>query len=132
MRRVVISVGLACALGAALLAAGAQADFPYPDAGGPSHDWTKLHVPSGTLPNDLDSDDWRFFSTPLENNLPVNADPRELNGIRGGWVADASPAAKTAWSITTGRPEVKIAAEAPLQDRLLGFIGRDPGWSDRR
>jgi uncharacterized protein (TIGR03086 family) len=26
-------------------------------------------------------------------------------------------------------PEVKIAAEAPLQDRLLGLIGRDPGWS---
>jgi uncharacterized protein (TIGR03086 family) len=29
-------------------------------------------------------------------------------------------------------PEVKVAAEAPLQDRLLGLIGRDPGWSDRR
>ena len=29
-------------------------------------------------------------------------------------------------------PEVEIAAEAPLQDRLLGLIGRDPGWSDRR
>jgi uncharacterized protein (TIGR03086 family) len=28
-------------------------------------------------------------------------------------------------------PEVKIAAEAPLQDRLLGLIGRDPGWSGR-
>ena len=29
-------------------------------------------------------------------------------------------------------PEVTIAAEAPLQDRLLGVIGRDPGWLDRR
>jgi uncharacterized protein (TIGR03086 family) len=29
-------------------------------------------------------------------------------------------------------PEVPIAAEAPLQDRLLGVIGRDPGWLDRR
>jgi hypothetical protein len=29
-------------------------------------------------------------------------------------------------------PEVEVAAEAPLQDRLLGLIGRDPGWSDRR
>jgi uncharacterized protein (TIGR03086 family) len=28
-------------------------------------------------------------------------------------------------------PEVEVAAEAPLQDRLLGLIGRDPGWSDR-
>jgi hypothetical protein len=26
-------------------------------------------------------------------------------------------------------PEVKIAAEAPLQNRLLGLIGRDPDWS---
>jgi uncharacterized protein (TIGR03086 family) len=26
-------------------------------------------------------------------------------------------------------PEVEIAAEAPLQNRLLGLIGRDPGWS---
>ena len=29
-------------------------------------------------------------------------------------------------------PEVEVAAEAPLQDRLLGVIGRDPGWPDRR
>jgi uncharacterized protein (TIGR03086 family) len=26
-------------------------------------------------------------------------------------------------------PEVKIAADAPLQNRLLGLIGRDPDWS---
>ncbi|HKP91067.1 MAG TPA: hypothetical protein VJT75_13955 [Thermoleophilaceae bacterium] len=109
MRRVVISVGLACALGVALLAAAAQADFPYPDAGGPEHDWSKLHVPSGTLPNDLDSDDWRFFASPEDGNFPVNNDPRELNGRRGGWVADPNPGESTAWSITTGRPEVKIA-----------------------
>ena len=25
-------------------------------------------------------------------------------------------------------PEVPVADDAPLQDRLLGFIGRDPGW----
>lgn len=25
-------------------------------------------------------------------------------------------------------PEVKVAADAPLQDRLLGLIGRDPSW----
>lgn len=27
-------------------------------------------------------------------------------------------------------PEVKIPDDAPLQDRLLGLIGRDPEWSD--
>ena len=26
-------------------------------------------------------------------------------------------------------PEVEVAAHAPLQDRLLGLIGRDPRWS---
>jgi hypothetical protein len=109
LRRVVISVWLVGAVAVALLAAAAQADFPYPDAGGASHDWTKLHVPSGTLPNDLDSDDWRFFASPLPNNTPVNNDPRELNGRRGGWVADPNAGESTAWSITTGRPDVVIA-----------------------
>jgi uncharacterized protein (TIGR03086 family) len=28
-------------------------------------------------------------------------------------------------------PEVKVPKGAPLQDRLLGLIGRDPGWSPR-
>jgi uncharacterized protein (TIGR03086 family) len=26
-------------------------------------------------------------------------------------------------------PEVEVPEDAPLQDRLLGLIGRDPGWS---
>jgi uncharacterized protein (TIGR03086 family) len=26
-------------------------------------------------------------------------------------------------------PEVKVPEDAPLQDRLLGFLGRDPGWA---
>jgi uncharacterized protein (TIGR03086 family) len=28
-------------------------------------------------------------------------------------------------------PEVKVSGDAPLQDRLLGLIGRDPGWAPR-
>ena len=28
-------------------------------------------------------------------------------------------------------PEVKVPEDAPLQDRLLGLIGRDPGWAPR-
>jgi hypothetical protein len=26
-------------------------------------------------------------------------------------------------------PEFEVPEDAPLQDRLLGLIGRDPGWS---
>jgi uncharacterized protein (TIGR03086 family) len=29
-------------------------------------------------------------------------------------------------------PEVKVPEDAPLQDRLLGLIGRDPGWAAPR
>ena len=29
-------------------------------------------------------------------------------------------------------PEVPVADDAPLQDRLLGKLGRDPAWSNRR
>jgi uncharacterized protein (TIGR03086 family) len=28
-------------------------------------------------------------------------------------------------------PEFEVSEDAPLQDRLLGLIGRDPGWSPR-
>jgi hypothetical protein len=27
-------------------------------------------------------------------------------------------------------PEVPVAEDAPLQDRLLGKVGRDPAWSN--
>jgi uncharacterized protein (TIGR03086 family) len=29
-------------------------------------------------------------------------------------------------------PEVKVAEDAPLQDRLLGLIGRDPAWTPEK
>jgi hypothetical protein len=29
-------------------------------------------------------------------------------------------------------PEVKVSGHARLQDRLLGLIGRDPGWTPPR
>jgi uncharacterized protein (TIGR03086 family) len=29
-------------------------------------------------------------------------------------------------------PRVPVGDDAPVQDRLLGFIGRDPGWQPER
>src|SRR2546423_13917876 len=94
VRRLLISVGCALATGGAVLAASAQADFPYPTPSGGSHDWTTLHKDPGPLTNDVGSGDWRFFATPE----PSNPDPtvnraQELFGIRGGWGTDASPTA---------------------------------------
>ena len=99
----------AFAAGGAILAASAQAEFPYRLPASNSHDWTTLHVPSGTIPNDLDPNDFRFLATPEPNNHPVNEEPQELFGVRGSWTADGSPTAQTAWSVTTGRPDVTIA-----------------------
>src|SRR4051794_2524052 len=111
LRRVVISVGLACALGAALLAAAAQADFPYGSGPGfDAHDYSTYRVPPGTVPNDLGGNDWKYAATPEPGNVPVNNEPWELDGVRGAHVVDADASAtQTAWTVTTGRPDVAIA-----------------------
>jgi uncharacterized protein (TIGR03086 family) len=46
---------------------------------------------------------------------------RELSGMRQGWWD---------WHHRNGwyGPPVDVPADAPLQDRVLGMIGRDPGW----
>jgi hypothetical protein len=109
MRRVLFS--LVCALAAAgALSGAASAEFPYGPASSDKKDFSSLRTAApGQVPNDL-GDDWRFVATPEPNNFPVNQDARELNGIRGGWVADPDAAAtQTAWQVTTGRPDVSIA-----------------------
>jgi hypothetical protein len=100
------------ALVCAVCAAPAAASFPYAD-----------HVAPGTVPDEIHCDTWKMAATPepdtgcgangnpvlMAQNAAVRADPQELGGIRGDATADISPDARTAWNITTGRPDVTIA-----------------------
>ena len=50
-----------------------------------------------------------YAATPEQGNALVNADPRELGGVRGASLVDHDPSVATAWQTTTGRPDVTIA-----------------------
>ncbi|MEA2388729.1 MAG: hypothetical protein QOG41_1502, partial [Thermoleophilaceae bacterium] len=123
MRRILISIGCAVAVGGSLLAASAQADFPYAAPGTDTHDYSALHTDLGQTPNDMGgSDVWKFAATPEDNNFPVNNDARENNGIRGGYLADSHPV-PTGWTVSTGRPDIVIAElDSGVDWRDRGFI----------
>jgi hypothetical protein len=90
----------------------AGAEFPYSTSGGDKRDFKTLRTGKGQVPKDLDDREenvWKFSATPEQDNFPVNLDPRELFGVRGGHVADADATKDTAWTVTTGRPDVRIA-----------------------
>ena len=111
MRRFLLTLTL-IACGAGALAAGALAEFPYSTSGGDKRDYTTLRTGKGQVPKDLDDREenvWKFSATPEPGNFPVNLDARELMGVRGAHVADADPGVDTAWTVTTGRPDVRIA-----------------------
>ena len=85
-------------LAAALFAApAAHAAFPYQYG--------------GTAPSDLEGKtEWMYAATPEQGNALVNADPQELGGVRGAsHRRHLDQSVKTAWKITTGRPDVTIA-----------------------
>ncbi len=64
----------------------------------------------GAAPSDLQGKlDWMYAATPEAGNALVNADPRELGGVRGAKLVDRDPSVETAWQTTTGRPDVTIA-----------------------
>jgi hypothetical protein len=113
LKRLVLALAGALTLAFAL-AATATADFPYRPAGGDPHDFSAYHVNQGPagVPNDIggDGNDWKFAST-KEASAPPNIanDPMELNGVRGGHLADNSTTVHAAWETTTGRPDVSIA-----------------------
>jgi hypothetical protein len=106
LRRVVIAF-IAAAAATAALTSVANAEFPYSTAPGDKHDWTTLRNEAGEFPNDL-GDDWKYAATPEPSNFPVNADPRELNGVRGASIGDQT-VIPTAWTFSNGRPDVVIA-----------------------
>ena len=72
MRRFLIWVALALVGGGALMAASAQADFPYGGgAGFNPHDFKTFRLPAGSpAPNDLGGDDWKYAATPEAGNEP--------------------------------------------------------------
>jgi hypothetical protein len=71
------------------LAGSAWAAFPY------DYD--------GAAPNDLQGKvEWMYAATPEPGNTLVNADPRELGGVRGASLVDRDPSVETAWQTTTG------------------------------
>ncbi|HEX8742580.1 MAG TPA: S8 family serine peptidase [Thermoleophilaceae bacterium] len=88
----------------------ADAEFPYARPGADKKDYTQLRTDKGQVPPDLNEENtWKFAATPEPNNLPVNLQPQEQFGVRGGSVADADASKDTAWTVTTGRPDVSIA-----------------------
>src|SRR5947209_4880142 len=118
-------VALACALIAAGCATTAYAAFPYlPPSGGDPHNPQTFKLPPGTAPNDFsETGDWKLAATPEQSSNPlttkVNNQQDELCGVRGASIIDQAltqPAGscvsgqpvKTAWQVSTGRPDVVI------------------------
>jgi len=65
---------------------------------------------NGTPPSDLEGKtEWMYAATPEAGNALVNADPRELGGVRGASLVDTDPSVATGWQTSTGRPDVTIA-----------------------
>jgi hypothetical protein len=103
--------GIVAAIVLALaLAPSALADFPF-TSGSPTGPYSSFH--SSTPPSDIsgDDNDWKFAATPEASPNPptITTNPSELNGVRGSRVVDADQTRKTAWQVTTGRPDVTIA-----------------------
>jgi hypothetical protein len=111
-------------MAAAALAPTARADFPYlPRIGANPHDPRTFKLPPGTVPNEFARGvDWKFAATPersVQSNLLINSRGDELCGVRGASIVDsltvqpagclAGRSVRTAWQVTTGRPDVLIA-----------------------
>jgi hypothetical protein len=101
---------VAASVACAVAAAPALGDFPYTRPGANPKDFTDLYLNSANpVPNDLGGDEFKYAASPDPANVLVNADPVELNGIRGMSIADEDGDLDTAWKLTTGRPDVTIA-----------------------
>jgi hypothetical protein len=87
----------------------ALGDYPY-TSGSPTGAFDTFKLNAGVVPDDIadSGSDWKYSATP-ESGSPNTANAKELNGVRGAHVVDADASKKTAWRITTGRPDVSIA-----------------------
>ena len=101
--------------------------FPYSPHAGPSPTYADLYADPGQTPGDLEEKEvWMYSATaadPADAVDPeghpdpalaaeiaaVNANPAELNGVRGAHIVDADAGVQTAWQVTTGRPDVLIS-----------------------
>jgi hypothetical protein len=98
------------ALAVALAAPPALADLPYSRPGSDTTKGSELYLEAGQVPSDLsEKETWMYSATPEPGNVAVNSNAAELNGVRGGHIADADAGVDTAWQVTTGRPDVVIA-----------------------
>ena len=91
----------------------AHAAFPYLPGSDPG-DYGQYRLDaSDARPGELTSgakQTWMYSADKEVGNEPVNSDPRELNGVRGAHMVDATtPNDDLAWATTTGRPDVTIA-----------------------
>ena len=91
------------------LAPAAFAAFPYTRAGGDPTDPTDLYLNPGQVSNDLGGNEFKLAATPDPTNALINSNPVELNGVRGAHVVDDDSSVSTAFTQTTGRPDVTIA-----------------------
>ncbi len=91
----------------------AHAAFPYLPGSDPG-DYGQYRLDaSDARPGELTSgakQTWMYSADQEPGNEPVNSDPRELNGVRGAHLVDATtPNDDLAWATTTGRPDVTIS-----------------------
>src|SRR5687768_1198875 len=91
----------------------AHAAFPYLPGPDPNDYGQYRLKASDQPPGELTSgakQTWMYAANQEPGNNPVNSDPRELNGVRGAHLVDATtPNGNLAWATTTGRPDVTIS-----------------------
>jgi len=103
-------VALLSALFLALGAAPALAEFPLSRDGSDTSSYEEIYLNPGEVPPDLsEKETFMYAATAEPGNVTVNSNPAELFGVRGGHIADDAAGVDTAWQVTTGRPDVKIA-----------------------
>ncbi len=113
---------VSCGVGAGLLPAAAQAQFPFP-AGVNQPESPNYRLAPGVTPSNFsETGDWELSATPdtsLTSELTVDRQADQLCGVRGISLLDAAAVqptgclagqpVKTAFEVSTGNPDVHVA-----------------------